>query len=162
MLNGSSLFLKNKSGSILKRKAQDQCLGVQPCARETRGPAPSDGFQSAATKPNLRLEFPPKPCQWAQLELFISWWMEKRARRCWYRLQESANAPISNPSFNSSFQVLTSERWRDVPVRTWAMHNQSKVTADWGGVRGFASAVETWWGPAVRPSWTPLVLTGES
>lgn len=79
MLNGISLFLKNKSGSILKTKSQNKCLGVQPYAKETRGPAlMSDGSQSATAyvpKPNLRLEFPPKPCQWAQLELFISWWM---------------------------------------------------------------------------------------
>lgn len=74
-----SLSLRNKSGSILKTKSQDKCWGVQPCARETRGPAlTSDGSQSAAAyvpELNLRLEFPPKPCQWAQLELFISWWM---------------------------------------------------------------------------------------
>lgn len=44
---------------------------------ESRGPR-ADGSRSAtanAPKTNLRLDFPSKPCQWAQLELFISWWM---------------------------------------------------------------------------------------
>lgn len=44
---------------------------------ETRGPR-SHSSRSAtayAPKTNLRLEFPSKLCQWAQLELFISWWM---------------------------------------------------------------------------------------
>lgn len=77
---GLSTFLQNKSGSILKTKAPDKCSGDErPCAR--RLPVCS------VPKPNLRLEFPPKPCQWAQLELFISWWMgpnnpERRACVC--------------------------------------------------------------------------------
>lgn len=98
-------------------------------------------------KPNLRLEFPPKPCQWAQLELFISWWMglknpERRESECWYSLQEPANAPISNPSFNSSLQLLSSELWRGSPCPNpiRACHNKSKVTANWGDSGVFVSA----------------------
>lgn len=96
-------------------------------------------------KPNLRLEFPLKPhCQWAQLELFISWWMglnnpERRERECVdIVFRNPANAPISNPSFNSSLQLLSSELWRDsCPNPIHACHNKSKATAHWresGGI----------------------------
>lgn len=63
MLNGISLFLQNKSGSILKTKPQDKCLGGQPRAKETRGPAlTSDGSQSATSlSPISGLSFPQSP-----------------------------------------------------------------------------------------------------
>lgn len=80
-----------------------------------------------------------------------SW--EKRDRVCWYRLQEPANAPISNPSFTSSFQVLASELWRGCLVQTWCMQAKSKVTINWGDIGVFASAAEKWWGLVLSPSY---------
>lgn len=81
-------------------------------------------------KTNLRLEFPSKLCQWAQLELFISWWMgpnNPERRECGQRLQKPA--PILNPSPNS---FLTSFK--------------SKVTANWGDITVHASVPEKYWG----------------
>lgn len=67
-------------------------------------------------RPITGLSFPPEPCQWAQLELFISWWMGLNNPENGEREREwaIANSPISHLSFSSSLQLL------------WAMERLSR------------------------------------
>lgn len=94
-------------------------------------------------KPNLRLEFPLKPHrQWAQLELFISWWMglnnpERRQRECVdlvFRSQLMHQSQICPLTHHSSSSPLNCGNL------IHACHNKSKVTAHWGESGVFASA----------------------
>lgn len=133
------------------------CQGdKRPCADVWRLPV---CCMLTSLNPISGLSFPPKLCQWAQLELFISWCMGLnnpwRGGESEGVLVQSANAPISNPPLKliTPAPLLWTVEKLLVLNQIHACHNKSRGDCSLGAVqaRASASAAGKWGGLVLSP-----------